>query len=126
MNAVQLISLIPNASATAPVPRLTGLIEQLRLTGRRLRLHQECDTSPLGILLSRLPAMLDRRLVFHEIGAIDVSFDEAWLLNMLDAVLEADEDRYRFALLSRMRRDRASAVHFLICQAAHALEIPSR
>ena len=95
---------------------------QVRCVGRRLRLHGARDPSPLGVLLQRLPAMLGRRLVFHEHGARDVSFDEAWLLNLLDAVRSADEDRYRFALLSRMPRDRASALHFLVCQTAHTLD----
>lgn len=127
MSAVSLISRAPRPEAPAARvdPPLLGTLEQLRSTARRLRLHATCDTSALGVLLDRLPSMLGCRMVFHEPGAQDVSFDEAWVLNLLDAVRMGDEDRYRFALLSRMRRDRASALHFLVCQAAHTLDMRS-
>lgn len=124
MPAVSLISRVPRP--LPPGPRvgtpLLGVLEHLRCTGRRLRLHAGCDTSPLGIMLERMPSMLGRKMVFHEPGAAELSFDESWVLNLLDAVRSGDEDRYRFALLSRMRRDRASALHFLVCQAAHTLD----
>ncbi|WP_322892751.1 MULTISPECIES: hypothetical protein [unclassified Yoonia] len=93
--------------------------QRLRAAGRKARLTGVTTGNPMQALLAALPAALGRRLRFHELTAVEKSFDEAWLENLLDAVRQGDEARYRFALLSRMSREQASRLHFLICKAAH-------
>ncbi len=91
----------------------------LREAGRKARLSGVTTGSPMQALLAALPEALGRRLKFHEPNAVEKSFDELWLENLLDAVRMNDEARYRFALLSRMSRERASRLHFMVCKAAH-------
>jgi hypothetical protein len=99
--------------------------ETLRHAGRLARLSGRRTGDPMQVLLAALPAALGRRMRFHEPGAVEKSFDELWLENLLDAVRQNDEARYRFALLSRMSREQASRLHFLICKAAHDSARPS-
>lgn len=91
----------------------------VRMAGRKARLSGVTTGDPMQELLSALPEALGRRMKFHEPAASEKSFDELWLENLLDAVRQNDEARYRFALLSRMSRERASRLHFLVCKAAH-------
>jgi hypothetical protein len=91
----------------------------LRIAGRKARLSGVTTGDAMQDLLSALPKALGRRLRFHEPKAAEKSFDEIWLENLFDAVRQGDEARYRFALLSRMSREKASALHFLVCKAAH-------
>jgi len=104
----------------APVDR--PMPAGLRATGRRLRLSGRTAGDPMGELLAALPAALGRRMRFYEPTAAEQSFDEAWLANALDAVRKGDEPRYRFAMLSRMSKARASELHFLMCRAANRLD----
>jgi hypothetical protein len=90
------------------------------MAGRKARLSGVTTGDPMLDLLSALPDALGKRLKFHEPTAAEKSFDEVWLENLLDAVRQGDDARYRFALLSRMSRERASRLHFLVCKAAHA------
>lgn len=69
--------------------------------------------------------MLGKRLAFFKRGARDVSFDEAWLLNMFEAVWTGDKDRYCFALLSQMSKADAADLHFATCKAAWTLGVSS-
>lgn len=91
----------------------------VRTAGRKARLTGVTTGDPMQDLLSALPRALGRRLRFHEPNAAEKSFDEIWLENLFDAVRQGDEARYRFALFSRMSREKASALHFLVCKAAH-------
>ncbi|MBQ2260416.1 MAG: hypothetical protein II336_03505 [Loktanella sp.] len=93
--------------------------QRLRDAGRKARLTGVTTGDPMQALLAALPAALGRRMRFHELNAAEKSFDELWLENLLDAVRQGDEARYRFALLSRMSREQASRLHFLVCKAAH-------
>ncbi|WP_322892032.1 MULTISPECIES: hypothetical protein [unclassified Yoonia] len=92
----------------------------VRTAGRKARLSGVTTGDPMQDLLAALPEALGRRMKFHEPAASEKSFDEIWLENLFDAVRKGDEARYRFALLSRMSRERASRLHFLVCKAAHA------
>lgn len=105
-------------------PGWSDLVPALRRAGHRSRLHRPAnlDEDPVAVLLDALPAALGRRLVFHEPGAPDISFDEAWLANALDAVRQSDQDRYAFALRSRLRPEPAARLHVLVCRAAHSLD----
>jgi hypothetical protein len=96
--------------------------QTLRAAGRKARLSGVTNGSPMQALLAALPDALGRRMRFHEPSAQEKSFDEVWLENLLDAARQGDEARYRFALLSRMSREQASRLHFLVCKAAHDSE----
>ena len=93
----------------------------LRQVGRRARLARGHADDPMTALIDALPTAIGRRLRFYEPGAAERSFDEAWLDNIFDAIRHGDTERYRFALLSRMSREKASAMHFLFCKAAQHL-----
>ncbi len=81
------------------------------------------DTDPVAVLLRALPDRLGKRLVFFEPGASDVSFDERWVLNLLDALRQRDTDRYQFAMLSRLTKADAAELHFIACKAARTLDV---
>jgi hypothetical protein len=66
--------------------------------------------------------MTGRRMVFRRPEDKDHSFDENWLLALVDAVRRADADSYRFLLLSRMSAEKASALHFPLCRLVHRLD----
>ncbi|WP_019955724.1 hypothetical protein [Yoonia vestfoldensis] len=100
-------------------PPVDPIRHVVRSAGRRARLSGMTTGDPMQDLLAALPEALGRRMKFHEPTAAEKSFDEIWLENLLDAVRQNDVARYRFALHSRMSRERASRLHFLICKAAH-------
>jgi hypothetical protein len=110
----------PLVTQTPPPPKA---LADLRARGRKARLFGAISGEPMHDLLAKLPAALGRRLVFFEDSSTELSFDEAWLLNLFDAVHRADHDRYCFAMRSRMSRANASALHFLVCKAARALDV---
>jgi len=100
-----------------------GVLARIRSAGLKARLHPaSAAEDALDRLVSDLPAALGRRLTFHEPGATEVSFDEAWLCNALDAVRQGDTDRYAFALRSRLTAERAARLHVWFCRAAQNLE----
>ncbi len=99
-----------------------ALLGRLRRAGRAARLGVAVMDGALDQLLHALPGAIGRRLTFHETGAAELSFDEAWLIGVIEAIRTGDADRYRFALLSRMRREPASRLHFLFCKVAHSLD----
>lgn len=105
-----------------PDRRACPTSQTLRNAGRRARLSGVSSGTPMADLLAALPDALGRRMRFHEPAAREKSFDERWLENLLDAVRCGDDARYRFALLSRMSREKASRLHFLVCKAAHVLD----
>ncbi|WP_227271478.1 hypothetical protein [Roseobacter weihaiensis] len=96
-------------------------ITALRKSGHVARLHGSSNDPLVSVLLS-LSSVLHKRLVFFEDTAPEVSFDEAWLLNLFDAVRAGDKDRYCFALLSRMSKADAAEIHFAVCKAAWTLD----
>lgn len=108
--------------AVEPVLRKTPVA--VRAAGRRARLSGVTSPDPMAELLAALPKALGRRLRFHELTAGEQSFDELWLANAFDAIRNGDESRYRFAMLSRMSREQASRLHFLMCRAAYSLDCP--
>ena len=109
---------MPALSARHDLPT-TRVHHSLRAAGRKARLSGVTTGNPMQALLAALPDALGRRLKFHEPTAVEKSFDELWLENLLDAVRKNDAPRYRFALLSRMSREQASRLHFMVCKAAH-------
>lgn len=109
---------------SSPLPqRDAELLARVRRAGRAARLGTFVPDSALDQLLQALPVAIGRRLTFFETGAIEMSFDEGWLLGVIEAIRAGDSDRYRFALLSRMRREPAARLHFLLCNVAHSLDV---
>ncbi len=103
----------------APAPAAHRM---LRDAGRKARLTGVKTGNPMDDLLAVLPAALGRRLCFHEVTSWEPSFDELWLANIFDAIRQSDADRYRFAMLSRMSREQAARLHFMMCRAAYRLD----
>ena len=98
-------------------------VQRLRSFGRKARLHGEGSDHPVIIFLARLHGALGRRPSFFQPNSSEISFDEAWLLNLFDAVRKNDHDRYCFAMRSRMSRSDAAELHFFAMKAAQALDL---
>lgn len=69
----------------------------------------QCAGYPMGdkdmaALLRFLPVALGKRVVFHRPGAQSLTFDEAWLMRLVNAVRTDDQDAIYFALSSRVAR----------------------
>jgi len=94
----------------------------VRAAGRKARLSGATSDDAMEELLAALPDAIGRRLRFHEPNAAEQSFDELWLANVFDAIRQGDEPRYRFAMLSRMSKERASSLHFLMCRVVYTLD----
>ena len=103
----------------------TGL-NAVRRAGRALRVSPRglCGMSAWSQIVLLCQTMIGRRLIFFPPQDPDKSFDEKWILAVLDAVRRADADSYRFLLLSRMSAERASALHFPLCRLVHRLDNP--
>lgn len=110
----------PLVAHTPPPPKA---LATLRDSGRRARLYGVGSQDPMVALLARFPDALGRRLVFFEPSSSELSFDEAWLLNLFDAVRQNDHDRYCFAMRSRMSKAQAAELHFSVMKAVATLEI---
>ncbi|MDJ0994106.1 MAG: hypothetical protein QNI90_11055 [Dinoroseobacter sp.] len=76
----------------------------------------------LDALCIRLSVLLGRPLRSFASGTDQLSFDEAWLLSVFEAMQRDDNDSYAFLLRTRLKRLDASDVHFLLCRARSALE----
>ena len=110
----------------APEYTLDPLLSTLRLIARQQRLKPmdpDAPGHPLARLMARLSQCLGRTLVFHPCGAVERSFDESWLLALFHARMRCDGDSYRFLLNSRLSREQASEVHFLIAHAHLTLDM---
>ncbi|MEE4188149.1 MAG: hypothetical protein V2I76_06845 [Roseobacter sp.] len=121
MSVTQLSAASLAVSQIRQPPPPAGL-STLRRYARAGRLFGR-DMDPLATLLRVLQERLGKRLVFFEPGASDVSFDERWVLNLLDALRARDTDRYQFAMLSRLTKADAAEVHFVACKAARILDV---
>ena len=99
-----------------------ALVEALRRAARPLRLRAGDAADPMERFLERVSARLGARLRFYAPGSRDLSFDEAWLLRLFTTLRTGDAASYRFALQSRLSRERASELHFLACQANQTLD----
>jgi len=98
-------------------------VAELREYGRKARLFGVATDDPVIGFLARLPDALGRKPVFFHPTSPEISFDEAWLLNLFDAVKCNDHDRYCFAMRSRMSRSDSAELHFFAMKAANALDI---
>lgn len=64
-------------------------------------------------LLRSLAQVAVRPLVFHPRGAVEVGFDEAWLVRLVRCMAEDDEDSARLLIGSRVTRIGRRVVTFL-------------
>ena len=110
----------PLVTQSPPPPQV---VERLREFGRKARLFGAATDDPVIGFLARLPSALGRKPVFFQPSSTEISFDEAWLLNLFDAVKKQDHDRYCFAMRSRMSRADSAELHFFAVKAANALDI---
>lgn len=113
------LSQTPRPSSISPA------LAALRTAARRLRVSARgmCDMSPEARLILLCQTLTGRRFIFHAAQEAELSFDERWLLSLLDAIARADAASYRFLLLSRMSPEKASAAHFPLCGLSSQLDI---
>ncbi|MEM1073736.1 MAG: hypothetical protein AAF665_09540 [Pseudomonadota bacterium] len=97
-----------------------SIINHLRLVALRCRSAARVDMDQACALLMANPAdsqmrhaetlmrgfrqAVGRRPVFHRPGTSDLSFDEAWLGRLFEAVERSDDDSFRFLIKSRVPR----------------------
>lgn len=120
-----------------PSPREGGAFEadlrtglnRLRLLSLRCRAARRIDVFSACALLSldrdeaahayataflrALPQALDRAPVFHAPGAAEISFDEAWILRLLQAIRTRQGDSIAFLIASRVRPCHRRQIAFL-------------
>ncbi len=127
------IAHLPSAECEAPPPLATpnhwlAALPMLRLAGLRCRAHRRIDPwqacrflSPGtdldayvdGVLLL-LEDGLGRRPVFHAPAARDCSFDESWLLRLLERQMDGDGASVEMLLRSRIRPAELRRMRFLL------------
>lgn len=104
-------------------------LNRLRLLSLRCRAARRIDVFSACALLSRdrseaahayataflraLPQALDRTPVFHIPGADEISFDEAWILQLLQAIRAGQNDSIAFLIASRIRACHRRQIAFL-------------
>jgi hypothetical protein len=113
----------------APPPQTIGSLDGLRRLALESRLERRVEpdracallrTEPEAAaaayaraLLRILPAATGRRIIFHRPGVESLTFDEAWLLRLIEAIRGRDGDSLRFAICSRVARGMRGPVRFL-------------
>lgn len=122
---MQAISLNNSEHASpAPAPRVAErsicIINQLRMVSLRCRSCARIDLEQACALLLADPAdakmrhaeilmrgfyqAVSKRPVFFRPGTTELSFDEAWLGSLLDAMDRGDNDSFQFLIQSRVPR----------------------
>lgn len=115
-----------------------GALNRLRLlalrcrAARRIDLFSACALLSLDrgeaaqahavALLRALPQALDKAPVFHVPGAREISFDEAWILRLLQAIRQRRGDSIAFLIASRIRAPHRRQVAFLAKGLAEGLD----
>ncbi|WP_299082391.1 hypothetical protein [uncultured Ruegeria sp.] len=115
-------------------PRMTGrslrIINHLRLVALECRSASRVDLDHACALLLADPAdaqmrhaetlmrgfrqAVCKRPVFYRPGTADLSFDEAWLGRLFEAIEQEDKDSFRFLIQSRVPRWTQRNLAFLI------------
>lgn len=112
-----------------PVPR-RDMIDELREASWRCQAQPRMDLFEACAMLSRdrtrsrmafrdallrtLAEGLDRRAVFYRPRASDLSFDEQWLMALIDAVERNDRHSLAFLAASRLKPHARRQVLFLV------------
>ena len=115
-----------------------GALNRLRLialrcrAARRIDLFSACALLSLDrgeaahahamALLRALPQALEKAPVFHVPGAQEISFDEAWILRLLQAIRERRGDSIAFLIASRIRPPHRRQIAFLAKGLAEGLD----
>lgn len=116
------------AYSDAPSTR-TLCLDRARRCAARARLERRLDSGSvlnamrcegcplqdetLSLLLRLLPVALKRRVVFHRPGVSETTFDEDWLLQLIETIRRGDEDSVIFALASRVDPKMRSTIRSL-------------
>lgn len=119
-------------------PALVDVLNRLRLLSMRCRAARRIDVfsacALLAIdrveaaqafaeaLLRAMPQATGKPLNFLFPGARERSFDESWLLRLLDAVRRADEDSVSFLIASRVRQPYRRQIVYLAKSLAGGLD----
>ena len=115
----------------------SGLIDFLRVTHQLcrakpkidliracdiLKAHEEAALSAFVETLVRgLPAALQRVVNFHSPGCDELSFDEAWLVRIIQSYTAQDENSLAFLLQSRVRPEARPHFIYLIGKISRCL-----
>lgn len=104
-------------------------LRALRDAARRTRFRPYCSLEqtclldqhrvhPFESLAACLPQAIERRLTIYRVGEDSLSFDEAWILAMLDRIDATDWDSLHFLIARRVHRPARVAVRMLLgaCQ----------
>ena len=99
-------------------------------TAAHIDLHRACSLLTLDrerapvvfarALLRTLGQALGKRLVIHRPGSAEVSFDESWLIRLIERLECGDTDSFTFLLSRRIPHENRRSVAFLL----HGLVIP--
>ncbi|PLS22609.1 hypothetical protein [Neptunicoccus cionae] len=108
----------------------TGRLNRLRLSAMRCRARARVDVSEAcnllcvdeaqselrfeEALLRSLHQGLGRKPRFYAVGAAEESFDERWLLQVLDAAERGDMTSVEFLVRSRIDKTMQRSIRFLI------------
>lgn len=84
---------------------------------RAVREMEAGENYPLGRFLATVEGAFARPLDLCPPGDAARTFDERWLLALLQALSEVDLGRYQFLLRSRLKAGDAARVHFALTQA---------
>ncbi len=118
----------------APAPHMAdrplAIINHLRMVALRCRSAARVDLDQACALLLADPAdaqmrhaetlmrgfrqAVEKRPIFHRPGSSELSFDEAWLARLFDAIEREDDDSFRFLIQSRVSRWRQRNLAFLV------------
>lgn len=75
--------------------------------------HTEADVYANGLVLS-LDAALGRQPVWHVPGMVDLSFDEAWLVRLVERSCALDTSSVAFLIAGRVTPPYCANIAFLV------------
>lgn len=125
---------LERAGAPAPIPRELDpearvALNSLRTTALKCRSsaqldlfracrmlsadHREANEAVTEALIRTLGQSLGRKPRFYRPHSHALTFDEAWILSLLSAIRQGDEDSATFLLCSRVGREARRSVAFL-------------
>jgi len=116
-------------------PNTRALINRLRFhasvcqAAAYLDIHSACelidptsDEAPAARTLIRiLGQALDRSPQWHRPGAQELSFDELWLAQIIEACRSADHDSYTFLTTRRIAKHKQRILRVLVCNLVRTL-----